>query len=105
VKTTGVEVSGCPSKEVFMTNQFLQFAKNKGSAKNTVKAKKEVILAAGAIHTPQILQVSGIGDSALLSSIDVPVVVDLPAVGQNFHDHVLLAVVGTGKSCAFVNTS
>jgi choline dehydrogenase-like flavoprotein len=76
----------------------LQFAKNKDSAKKTVKAKKEVILAAGAIHTPQILQVSGIGDSALLSSIDVPVVVDLPAVGQNFHDHVLLAVVGTSKS-------
>ncbi|KAL9562449.1 hypothetical protein ACKAV7_013532 [Fusarium commune] len=73
----------------------VEFAKNKDSAKKTAKAKKEVILAAGAIHTPQILQVSGIGDSALLSSIDVPVVVDLPAVGQNFHDHVLLAVVGT----------
>ncbi|KAH7236935.1 uncharacterized protein BKA55DRAFT_666687 [Fusarium redolens] len=73
----------------------VQFAKNRNSAKSTVKAKKEVILAAGAVHTPQILQVSGIGDSALLSSIDVPVVVDLPAVGQNFHDHVLLAIVNT----------
>ncbi|KAM0559948.1 hypothetical protein ACHAPJ_003900 [Fusarium lateritium] len=71
----------------------VEFAKNRDSARKTVKAKKEVILAAGSIHTPQILQVSGIGDSALLSSINVPVVVDLPAVGQNFHDHVLLAVV------------
>ncbi|KAF4454198.1 hypothetical protein F53441_3198 [Fusarium austroafricanum] len=73
----------------------VEFAKNKDSARKTVKAKKEVILAAGSIHTPQILQVSGIGDPALLSSIKVPVVVDLPAVGQNFHDHVLLAVVNT----------
>ncbi|KAM0350516.1 hypothetical protein ACHAPU_002997 [Fusarium lateritium] len=73
----------------------VEFAKDRGSARRTVKAKKEVILAAGSIHTPQILQVSGIGDPALLSSIKVPVVVDLPAVGQNFHDHVLLAVVNT----------
>ncbi|EXK76027.1 hypothetical protein FOQG_19211 [Fusarium oxysporum f. sp. raphani 54005] len=73
----------------------VEYAKNRDSVKKTLKAKKEVILAAGAIHTPQILQVSGIGDSALLSSIDVPVVVDLPAVGQNFHDHVFLAVVST----------
>ncbi|WXC60584.1 hypothetical protein SNK03_006463 [Fusarium graminearum] len=73
----------------------VEFAKSKGSKKATVKAKKEVILAAGSIHTPQILQVSGIGDPALLKSINVPVVVDLPAVGQNFHDHVLLAVIST----------
>ncbi|KAF4995487.1 hypothetical protein FGRMN_5108 [Fusarium graminum] len=73
----------------------VEFAKDRGSSRKTVKAKKEVILAAGSIHTPQILQVSGIGDPALLSSIKVPVIVDLPAVGQNFHDHVLLAVVNT----------
>ncbi|KAF5661417.1 alcohol oxidase [Fusarium heterosporum] len=73
----------------------VEFAKDRGNSRKTVRAKKEVILAAGSIHTPQILQVSGIGDPALLSSIKVPVVVDLPAVGQNFHDHVLLAVVNT----------
>lgn len=50
-------------------------------------------MAAGSIHTPQILQVSGIGNPATLSSINVTTVVDLPAVGQNLQDHVLLAVV------------
>lgn len=58
---------------------------------------REAILAAGSIFTPQILQVSGIGDAAHLSSINVTTVVDLPAVGQNFHDHVLLAVVNSSK--------
>ncbi|KAH7309689.1 GMC oxidoreductase [Stachybotrys elegans] len=53
----------------------------------TVTADKEVILAGGAIRTPQLLQVSGIGDPALLERFDIPVVVDLPAVGHNFHDH------------------
>jgi choline dehydrogenase len=47
----------------------------------------EVILAAGAIHTAQLLQLSGIGPSALLESLGVEVVVDLPGVGQNFQDH------------------
>ncbi|KAL6355329.1 hypothetical protein LRP88_10915 [Fusarium phalaenopsidis] len=71
----------------------VEFATSRDSSRQTVSAKKEVIIAAGAIHSPQILQVSGIGDSALLSSINITTVVDLPGVGQNFHDHVLLAVV------------
>jgi choline dehydrogenase-like flavoprotein len=63
----------------------------------SVNAKREVILAAGSLHTPQLLQVSGIGDPALLSKIDVPNVVDLPAVGQSLHDHVYVMVVNASK--------
>jgi choline dehydrogenase-like flavoprotein len=55
-----------------------------------VYARREVILAAGAIHTPQILELSGIGDANVLSSLDVPVIVDLPGVGNNLQDHALL---------------
>lgn len=58
----------------------------------TVKANKEVIISAGTIHTPQILQLSGIGPKSLLDSADIPVVVDLPGVGQNFQDHAWLSV-------------
>lgn len=50
-----------------------------------------VILAAGAINTPKMLVLSGIGPKAELDRIGVPVTVDLPGVGQNFQDHVLLA--------------
>jgi choline dehydrogenase-like flavoprotein len=55
--------------------------------------KKEAIMAAGPFFTPQILQVSGIGDSALHKQIGVNTVIDLPAVGHNLEDHVLLATV------------
>lgn len=52
-----------------------------------MKAKKEVILAAGAIHTPQVLQLSGIGPAPLLKKAKIPVKVSLPGVGGNFQDH------------------
>ena len=51
-----------------------------------VNADKEVILAAGAAHTPQVLQLSGVGPKSLLNRLDIPIVVDLPGVGQNFQD-------------------
>jgi choline dehydrogenase-like flavoprotein len=48
------------------------------------------VLSAGAHHTPQVLLLSGIGDLTPLSQYDIPLQVDLPAVGQNLHDHLLL---------------
>jgi len=47
----------------------------------------EVLLAAGALQSPQILQLSGIGPAALLQRHRVPVVADLPGVGENLQDH------------------
>lgn len=47
----------------------------------------EVIVSAGAVHTPHILQLSGIGPASLLEAGGIDVLVDLPGVGQNFHDH------------------
>ncbi|KXH51004.1 glucose oxidase [Colletotrichum nymphaeae SA-01] len=64
-----------------------------------VKARKEVILATGSIHTPQILQRSGVGGRALLEAAGIEVVVDLPGVGQNFQDH----PVGAGATFTFTN--
>lgn len=50
-------------------------------------ARKEVIVCAGTFNTPQILMLSGIGDRHKLESLDIDVVSDLPAVGQNLMDH------------------
>lgn len=65
----------------------VKFAPSANAPVQQAKAKKEVILAAGALRTPHLLQISGIGDASLLASINVPTVVNLPAVGHNLHDH------------------
>lgn len=56
-----------------------------------VTCSKEVILAAGALISPVLLQVSGIGPASLLASINATVQVDLPGVGQNLQDHGMVA--------------
>lgn len=52
-----------------------------------VRARREVVLAAGAINTPQILQLSGIGPGEVLSAAGIPVLLDQPAVGRHLQDH------------------
>lgn len=52
-----------------------------------VEATKEVVLAAGAVHSPQVLQLSGIGPKGHLEELGIETLVDLPGVGQNFQDH------------------
>ncbi|NKD55892.1 MULTISPECIES: choline dehydrogenase [unclassified Haematospirillum] len=53
----------------------------------TIRARRETVVCAGAIGSPQILQRSGVGSSSLLDSIGIPVVEDLPGVGENLQDH------------------
>jgi len=54
-------------------------------------ARREVILAGGAINSPQLLQLSGVGDGALLRKLGVPLVRHAPAVGQGLQDHLCVS--------------
>jgi choline dehydrogenase len=56
---------------------------------HTVRCEREVILAGGAINSPQLLLVSGIGPARHLAAVGVDVVHDLPGVGRNLQDHVV----------------
>jgi choline dehydrogenase len=61
--------------------------------RDTVRARRAVILSAGAIRTPQVLQLSGIGAANQLRSLGIAVVADLPGVGQGLQDHVLVPTI------------
>ncbi len=70
----------------------------------TATATAEVILSAGSIGSPQILQLSGIGPAALLQARGVPVVIDAPGVGANLQDHLQIRAVYKVQGVATLNT-
>jgi choline dehydrogenase len=65
----------------------------KGGRTEQATARREVILSAGVIGSPHLLLLSGVGPADHLRAHGVPVVADLPGVGSNLHDHVLLGIV------------
>ncbi|KAL4255840.1 GMC oxidoreductase family protein, partial [Pleurotus pulmonarius] len=65
--------------------------------KYKVFAKKEVVLSAGAVHSPHVLMLSGVGPSEHLSAHNIPTVVDLPAVGANLVDHPIVDFIFKDK--------
>src|ERR1700682_5719065 len=62
-------------------------------ARKDIAADKEVILAAGAINSPKLLMLSGVGEAKVLRSLGIDVVENLPGVGENLQDHVLVSGV------------
>ncbi|PIL23708.1 hypothetical protein GSI_13457 [Ganoderma sinense ZZ0214-1] len=68
----------------------VEVAQSKTSSVFAINATKEVILSAGAINTPQLLLLSGIGSSSPLAALGISKVVDSPAVGQHLADHILV---------------
>jgi choline dehydrogenase len=76
----------------------------KDGQKVDVRARREVILSAGAIGSPHLMQVSGLGPAELLTQHQVPVAVDLPGVGENLQDHLQLRTVYRVRGARTVNT-
>jgi choline dehydrogenase len=70
----------------------------------TVQAAREVLLCAGSIGSPQLLQLSGIGPAALLQQHGVPVLQDLPGVGENLQDHLQIRAVYKVDGVTTLNT-
>ena len=69
-----------------------------------VQARREVILTAGAIGSPHLMQVSGLGPAPLLAEHHVPVTAHLPGVGENLQDHLQLRTIYSVQGAATVNT-
>ncbi|MEN9779543.1 MAG: hypothetical protein RL014_691 [Pseudomonadota bacterium] len=75
-----------------------------GEERVTVRAAHEVILSAGSIGSPQILQLSGIGPATLLQPLGIPLVQDLPGVGGNLQDHLQIRAVFKVQGATTLNT-
>jgi choline dehydrogenase len=75
----------------------------RGSDEAFAEARIETILAAGAIGSPQILQLSGIGPAAALQSLGIPVTRELAGVGENLQDHLQLRMVFKVKNAVTLN--
>jgi choline dehydrogenase-like flavoprotein len=97
-------VTGQTAKEILfdgLTANGVLMVSRADNSSVKVYARKEVILAAGAIQTPQILQVSGIGPKELLRAAGIAVKKDMPAVGANFQDHPTSVLVHTLSNQTF----
>ena len=86
------------SREKPLTAKGIRIVSRLDKKARSVYAKKEVILSSGAVMTPQLLQVSGIGPATVLKAAGVPVKLHLPSVGANLQDHATaVAQFGLGR--------
>ena len=81
------------SKVIFENKKAVGVEFIQQGSKKTIRSTKEVILSAGAIQSPQILQLSGVGPAKLLQEFNIPVVHDLPGVGENLQDHLQFRLI------------
>lgn len=92
-----IETQAEVTRVLFEGNRAVGVEYLQGGKLHQVKAGREVIITASAFLSPKILMLSGIGPAEHLREHGIPVVVDLPGVGQNLSDHLQLAVVFKSK--------
>ena len=79
-------------------------AYRRGGESRTVRARAEVLLSAGAVNSPKILQLSGLGPGALLQEHGIEVVREVPGVGENLQDHLQLRCAWALTGARTLNT-
>ena len=102
-KNLKIEVKAHVKKINFEGKKVVSVSYFSGDNLKTVKVNKEVILSSGSIGSPQILQVSGIGDSDKLKKLGIEVVHELKGVGKNLQDHLMMRPVYKVKGLKSLN--
>ena len=82
-----VETMAQATRILFEDRQAVGVEYAQGGVRKSVRCRGEVLLACGAINSPQLLQLSGVGPAALLKPFGIDIVADQPAVGANLQDH------------------
>ena len=85
-----VETRALTTRVLFEGKKAVGIEYTQNGVRKTAKAAREVILSGGTVNSPQLLQLSGIGPASLLSEHGIPVVQDLPGVGENLQDHYVI---------------
>jgi choline dehydrogenase len=98
-----VELHALASRILFEAGRAIAVEFRQRGAIRTVRARREVIVAAGAVHSPLLLQASGIGPGPLLRQLAIPVVRHNPAVGANLQDHLSLDHIYRSKVATLNN--
>jgi len=88
----GVETDALVTRILFEGRKAIGLEYTRGGQTHQAMARREVILSGGPINSPQLLQLSGIGDGDRLQSFGIPVVLHRSAVGENLQDHLELYV-------------
>ncbi len=88
-----VETEAQATRVLFEGNRAVGVAYRQGGKEITVRARREVLLCAGAIQSPQLLQLSGVGPIDLLQQHRIPVVAESPGVGENLQDHLQVRLI------------
>ncbi|MFZ6688803.1 GMC family oxidoreductase [Undibacterium sp. SXout11W] len=88
-KRTNLKVeTGCQvTKILFEGKRAVGVQMMQNGTLKTLRANREILLAAGAFQSPQLLMLSGVGDAKALQALGIPVIHHLPGVGQNLQDH------------------
>ncbi|MDH6593422.1 choline dehydrogenase [Variovorax sp. TBS-050B] len=92
-----IETEALASRVVFEGRRAVGVRFRQGGVEKTARCRAEVLLAAGSIQSPQLLQLSGVGPRELLGRFGIPVVHALPGVGENLQDHLQIRL---GYECA-----
>ncbi|RWH69761.1 MAG: choline dehydrogenase [Mesorhizobium sp.] len=92
-----VETNALATKILFEGTRAVGIEYEQNGEKKTARAGREVILSGGSINSPQLLQLSGVGPSALLGNLGIPVVEANDNVGANLQDHVGINYTFKGK--------
>ncbi|HEV8032325.1 MAG TPA: GMC family oxidoreductase N-terminal domain-containing protein [Stellaceae bacterium] len=98
-----VETDALVTKLLFDGRRCTGVAFRQGGVDRQETAAQEVILCGGAVNSPHVLQISGIGPAAHLQSIGVPVLHDLPGVGANLNDHYVVRISHRVRGAETIN--
>ncbi len=89
----GIETRALATRVLFEGKRAVGVEYRQDGVLKVAKARREVILCGGAVNSPQLLQLSGVGSGALLAQLGIPVVCERPGVGENLQDHLLIPMM------------